>query len=113
MFFLRYIFLYQYVTLIVSQQNVVIKPDQSQTLDIEPLSVNIRIPNLNLCQPIHTDDCKSLTDQIIKCQQIIFTDPGFSYQQYKGNIDVHRQILTKYQSMCEGTQSDYLVNDLF
>lgn len=113
MFTLIYILLFQCVILINGQQHVIITPDEAHPLDIEPLIMNIRIPDVDICQYINTNDCKNLIHQILKCQQIIFNDPGFSYQQYIGNIDVHKQILAQYQSMCEGTHDDYLVKDLF
>jgi hypothetical protein len=103
-----FILLFQCVILINSQQHVLITPNQAHPLDIEPLIINIRIPDVVVCEQMNTNDCKSLIYQMLKCQQIIFNDPGFSYQQYKENIDVHREILAKYQTMCEGTQSDYL-----
>ena len=95
------------------QDNVVIKPDGSHSNDVERPMINIRVPNMDICQEINRHDCKSLAYQILKCQQIIFNDPGFSYQEYRENIRVHRQILVKYQSTCEGTQDDHLVNDFF
>lgn len=105
--------LYKFVILINGKQHVIITPDDPHPLDIDSYIINIRIPDIEVCQEINTNDCKSVIHQMLKCQQIIFNDPGFSYQQYKGNINVHRQILAKYQSMCEGTQNDYLTNDSF
>jgi hypothetical protein len=113
MFALVYILLCQRVTLIDSQQHVIITPDESHLLDAEPLIINILILNVDICQQINTNDCKSLMHQMLKCQQIIFNDLGFNYQQYKGNIDVHKKILAQYQSMCQGTQNDDLDTGLF
>lgn len=101
------------ITVINSQQHVIIPSDKLHSVDIEPLIIDIRIPDIDTCQQIKSDDCKNLIDQMFKCQQIIFNDPGFSYQQYKGNMNVHREILAKYQSICEDVHSDYLVNKLF
>ncbi|CAF2528621.1 unnamed protein product [Rotaria sp. Silwood2] len=99
--------------MINGKQYAIITADRSQPVDIEPLVISIRIPDIDVCQDITTNDCKILIHQMLKCQQIIFNDPGFSYQQYKGNINAHQQILVKYQSMCEGTQNDYIVNNSF
>ncbi len=105
------IFLWQCITMINSQQQVIIPPDKPYPIDIEPLIIDIRIPDIDTCQQIKSDDCKNLINQMLKCQQIIFNDPGFSYQQYNENINVHREILVKYQSICEDVHSDYLVFD--
>lgn len=113
MFALVYILLCQRVTLINSQQHVIITPDESHLLDMEPLIIDILILNVDICQQINTNDCKSLMHQMLKCQQIIFTDLGFSYQQYKENIDVHKKILGQYQSTCEGIINDDLGIDSF
>jgi hypothetical protein len=74
-------------------------------------TIDIRVPDIDMCQQIINNDCKNLLDQMLKCQQIIFNDPGFSYQQYRRNINIHKQILVKYQSICEDSYSDYLVFD--
>jgi hypothetical protein len=108
MFILVYFLVFQFVILINGKQ-----PDDPNLIDIESVVINIHIPDVDICQQMITNDCKSLIHQMLKCQQIIFNDPGFSYQQYKENINVHRQILGKYQSRCEGTQNDYLANDSF
>ena len=95
------------------KQSAIIASDDSSSFGIESFITNIRIPDIDICHEINTNDCKNLIDQMLKCQDIIFNDPGFSYQQYKENIHVHRQILAKYQSRCEGTQNDYLLNSSF
>ncbi|CAF0760369.1 unnamed protein product [Rotaria sp. Silwood1] len=89
-----------------------ITPDQPQSLDREPFIIDIRIPDIDVCQDITTNDCKLLIDQMLKCQQIIFNDPGFSYQQYKGNINRQHylhdtNILTgkAFSSLSSSTQS--------
>jgi hypothetical protein len=94
--------LWQTVTLTNSQQDVPIIPDISN-ITIEPLLIDIRISNVALCQQTNAAaaDCVQLMDLMVKCQQIIFNDLGFSYQEYIGNIDMHRQILARYQSMCD------------
>lgn len=66
----------------------------------------IEVENLVLCQSIDTKDCSTLVDLMVKCQQIIFNDPGFSYQQYITNIETHTQMLAKYQIICEGVFND-------
>jgi len=110
---LVYFLLSQFVILINGKQEVIIPSDGLHPLNLELLNINIRIPDIVVCQQISTDDCKDLIHHMLKCQQIIFNDPGFSYQQYIENINIHRQILDKYHSMCEGTQNDYLTNDSF
>ena len=94
--------LWQTVTLTNSQQDVPIIPDISNNT-VEPILIDIRISNVALCQQttVAAADCTQLMDLMVKCQQIIFNDPGFSYQEYIGNIDIHRQILARYQSMCD------------
>ena len=106
MFSSLYFLTFQFGILISEKPYVVMTSDLSETLDIEPLIIDVRIPDIELCQDISTNDCKLLLHQMLKCQQIIFNDPGFSFQQYKANINVHQQILVKYQSMCEDTQND-------
>lgn len=101
------------VVMIEGQQHGIVTPDESHYLGIEPFIINIRIPNVETCQEITTSNCENLIDHMLKCQQIIFNDPGFSYQQYQENIDVHRQILNQYQTMCEDIQNNDLLNDLF
>ncbi|CAF3384864.1 unnamed protein product [Rotaria sp. Silwood1] len=108
---LIYFLVFQFEISVADKQYLIITPDQPQSLDREPFIIDIRIPDIDVCQDITTNDCKLLIDQMLKCQQIIFNDPGFSYQQYKGNINVHQQILVKYQSMCENAQNDYIDND--
>lgn len=90
-----------------------IASDESHSLNIEPLIINIPTINLEICQSTDTNNCKNLFENILKCQQIILNDFGYTSQQYKENIGVHRQILTKYQSTCEDTQNDYFFDDLF
>lgn len=77
----------------------------SVDLSADSFVTNIRIPDLVLCQPLNTVDCAKLMDRMLECQQIVFNDPGFSYQQYLENIRVHRQMLVEYQSTCEGMVS--------
>ena len=113
MFTLRYFLLVQFELLINSKQLDIVTSNDHQPLDIESSVIDIRIPDVDTCLQSPTDDCKILIHQMIKCQEVIFNDPGFSYQQYKENIHVHRQILAKYQTMCEITQKDYLANSLF
>lgn len=110
---LAYFLLSQFRVLIHAKQYTVIAPNEPHHLDIELLSNNIRIADIPVCQDINTDDCKLFMDQMLKCQQIIFNDPGYSYQQYKRNIEIHKQILDKYQSMCESVNNDYMLNDSF
>ena len=104
MFTLVYVLLFRYVILTY---------DESHALDMEPLIIDIRIPNVDICQQIKSTDCNNLIQQMLKCQQIIFNDPGFSYQQYEENINIFRQILAQYQTICTNTQNDYLINNLY
>jgi hypothetical protein len=104
--------LFQFMILMNGKQHSMITTHVPY-IDTVTLVTDIRIKDVDICQQVITEDCKSLIDQMLKCQQIIFNDPGFSYQQYIGNIKVHRKILTKYQLTCEGTQNDYLANDSF
>ena len=108
-----YFLLSQFLIVVSSQEQVIIPNEDPHSLNIESLNINIHIPDITVCQQINTDDCKNLIHYMLKCQQIIFNDPGFSYQQYIGNINIHRQILDKYYSICEGTQNDYLANSSF
>ena len=107
---LYYNLLFQFVIL-VNDKYVMTTSYQPHSLTMESSVINIHIPDIDICHEINTDDCKILIYQMQKCQQIIFNDPGFSYQQYKENIDVHKQILFKYQLFCEGTPNDSIVND--
>jgi hypothetical protein len=50
--------------LINGQQYVIITPNKSDPLDIEPLIINIR----HICQQIDTNDRKSVIHQMLKCQ---------------------------------------------
>lgn len=77
------------------------------------ISLDDRIPHLAVCEPLPTADCRTLIARMLKCQTMIFDDPGFSRQQYVENLSVHGQILAKYQSECEGASDDRLTNDAF
>ena len=74
-----------------------------QNLQSDSSTILVQMNKPILCQIVNTDNCSELFELIIKCQQMIFNDPGFSYQEYLENIDVHRQMLVKYQTMCEGS----------
>ena len=78
------------------------RQDNETNTDIDTQIINVEIPDIVLCQSIDTDDCSKLINAMVECQKIVFNDPGFSYQQYLQNIQVHRIILDKYQSTCEG-----------
>ncbi|CAF3736187.1 unnamed protein product [Rotaria magnacalcarata] len=108
-----YLLTFQFGILISEKPYVIITSDQSEPLDIEPLIIDVHIPEIEFCQYISTSDCKLLIRQMLKCQRIIFNDPGFSFQQYNANINAHQQILVKYQSMCEDTQNDYSADNAF
>lgn len=63
---------------------------------------SIKMNDLVMCQPAPTDDCAQLVDRMLQCQEIIFHDRGFSYQQYRENIQIHREMLSNHQLKCSG-----------
>jgi hypothetical protein len=106
----RHFLLFQFAILITDQAKQNSMPVAPSRLSS---TIDNHIADLIVCQQTIIDDCKSLIERMLKCQQMIFHDPGYSYQQYVENINVHKQILAKYQSVCEGTPDDYLTNDAF
>ena len=73
----------------------------------------IQINDLVMCQSVNTDKCSELVTQMLQCQEIIFYDPGFSYQQYRKNIQIHREMLRKHRVKCSGRSFLLLLFDEF
>lgn len=97
-----------------SEKQIVVPSDRQQQLDIEQLVMNIRIDDLDLCQETSSENCEILIEQLVHCEQIIFTDSSFSSSShYEDNFIQHEQILTKYQSLCNDTHTNSLINELF
>ena len=63
----------------------------------------ISLRDLTLCQFVSTDDCSQLVEQMVQCQNLIFNDEGFSYQQYRKNLQVHREMLGQHRLKCSGS----------
>lgn len=101
------------ITWIHSQKHIDISADKQHELDIEPLIVNIRIGEMDSCRKSSDENCRNLIKQLLQCEQIIFTDSSFHSSHYDENLIRHKEILSKYQSLCDDTTSDYLIDDLF
>ena len=102
-----------FVQSIVCQKPIDIPPDKQHQLDIEPLIVNIRIVDLEICRRTTSDDCQILIKELLQCEQIILNDLNIHSSQYEENIVRHEEILREYQSLCDDTSSDYLIDELF
>ena len=88
--------------------------EKQQQLDIEQLVMNIRIDDLDFCQEISSENCEILLEELVHCEQIIFIDSSFSSSsRYEENFARHEQILTKYQSLCDDTDTNSLINEFF
>ena len=113
MLMLMKILLVHCVTWIHSQKHIAIPPDKQHQLDIEPLIVNIRIRDVDGCRKTTSGDCQILIKELLQCEQIILNDLSLHSSQDDENLARHEKILEKYQSSCDDTSSDYLIDELF
>lgn len=102
------IVLIQWIVSVISDKQIVIP------LDIEQLILNIRIDDWDYCEENLNENCEILLEELVHCEEILLTDSTFrSSSHYKENFHRHKQILTKYQSHCDDTSTNSLIDEFF